>query len=199
MGKLVSLKECNIKLIGGQIMSRITTKFEDSEKYGEIKVVIPKSICADGTVNIDDLAEETLKVAPDEKRITKVDDIVLKLSTPYDAAIIDEDSAGCIVPSFCAIIQYPDTIDKYYLLAYLNSETCKEQLKQQVAGATITVLSVGKVSNVQIPLIDIEEQKKIGRAYYETQQKLKLLNEIIKLESERNSIVFNNMVNEYGN
>lgn len=196
--KLSTLKELHIEALSGQIMSRVTVKKDSDEEYAETrKIIIPKAINADGTIDISELPEEKLKVPADEKRITKVGDIVLKLSTPFDAALIDEESKDCIVPSFCAIVKYPDNIDANYLVAFLNSDYCKEQIKVMVAGATMTVLSVGKVLNIIMPCPSIEEQQQIGANYVKSQQKLKILKQIVALEIKRNNIVFRDMVKNY--
>lgn len=198
MKKLVSLKELNVELIGGQIMSRVTVKDNSDDSVTEVrKVIIPKVINSDGTITVEDLPEEKLRVAADEKRITKIGDIVIKLSTPYDAAVIDEQSSGCLVPSFCAIIRHGLEIDTNYMLAYLNSSFCKEQLKQQVAGSNMAVLSVGKVASVLMPLPLKNEQIEIGNNYIKTQDRLKLIKQIVALETKRNDVFFKELVKDY--
>ena len=197
MSNKVTLREMNIEIIGGQIMSRVTAKAENGEQAVVTrKVIIPKGILSSGVVDVSVLPEEGLKVDVDEKRITKVGDIVIKLSPPFDAAIIDEASADCVVPSFCAIIKPTETIVADYLLAFLNSSYCKEQLKQQVAGSVMTVLSVGKVANVYIPLAERHKQEEIGHSYRKTQHKLNIINQIIELEAKRNDVIFKEMVND---
>lgn len=198
MSKLLKLKECGVKLIGGQIMSRVKAETnKNDETLCEIKVVIPKSIQADGSINVDDMPTEPLKAEPDAKKIVKAGDIVMKLSTPYDAALVDEDSEGSLVPSFCAIVRCGFDLDKNYLLAFLNSESCKEQLRTQVAGAAITVLSVGKIENILIPIPPREKQHAIGNTYLEAQNKLRLIKKIAELESKKNNITFRELVKEY--
>ena len=54
----------------------------------------------------------------------------------------------------------------------------------------MTVLSVGKVKNVNMPIPPIEEQRKIGKRYIESQRKLSIIRQIAFLESKRNDIVF---------
>ena len=197
MSNLKKLKELGVELVSGQIMSRVSIKDDSAEPVVETRrVIIPKAINYDGTISEKELPEEKLKVAADEKRTTKVGDIVLKLSTPYDAAIIEEDSKNCIVPSFCAIIRTSE-IDKYFLLAFLNSSYCKDQIKAMVAGASMTVVSIGKISNIQMPLPSEEEQIRIGINYRNTQKKLNLLKQISTLEAQRNDIVIRDMVKKY--
>ncbi len=198
MKQLMRLGDCNIQLIGGQIMSRITANEDKGEEsIQDVRVVIPKSIHPDGTICVEEMPFEALRVEPDQKKIVREGDIVLKLSTPYDAAIVSKDSEGSIVPSFCAIVKYGKEIDPGYLLALLNSEYCKEQLRKQVTGTVMTVLSVGKVANINIPIPAMEEQKKIGDAFFEAQNKLKLIRRIAALESKKNDIMIKELVKNY--
>ena len=114
----------------------------------------------------------------------------MKLSPPYDAGLVTEATQGCLVPSFCAIIRPTSDVDVQYLLAVMNSTLCKNQLQSQVSGSVMTVLSVGKVKNVNMPLPPIDEQRKIGQRYMESQRKLSIIRQIAQLESKRNDIVF---------
>ena len=180
-----------VAVVGGQIMSRITANPDAGDEVVETrKVLIPKSISADGSIDIAVLPEEDLKVEADPKKTTEPGDIVMKLSPPYDAGLVTEATQGCLVPSFCAIIRPTSDVDVQYLLAFMNSTLCKNQLQSQVSGSVMTVLSVGKVKNVNMPLPPIEEQRKIGQRYMESQRKLCIIRQIAQLESKRNDIVF---------
>lgn len=198
MSKLMKLEDCGITLISGQIMSRVTVDTSKGDEIvSEIRVVIPKAIQADGSISVEDMPVEMLKTEPDPKKVVRSGDIVMKLSTPYDAAIVNDDSEGSIVPSFCAIVRPGVDIDRNYLLAFLNSDYCKEQLKAQVSGGAITVLSVGKISKTLIPVPSREVQFSIGNTFLEAQEKLRLIKQIAALESKKNNIVFRELVKDY--
>ena len=79
----------------------------------------------------------------------------------------------------------------------MNSSECKNQLKQQVAGSTMAMLSVGKIKSVRIPVPTEEEQRKIGENFLETQRRVSLLEQIIRLEQKKNDISFRDMVKDY--
>lgn len=212
--KIVKLGEV-IDIYSGQIMSRV--KADKPESTGDyvattdIKVIVPKAITSDGLISIDEIVEEKIIVTDinvkdksageieqilpiDNKRITALGDIVIKLSTPFDSATITEETTGCLIPSFCAIIRNKDIVNLDYLQAFLNSKLCKEQLKAKVVGAVMTILSIGKIREVEIPIPDMEQQVSIGKRYRETQLKISTLKKIVDLEAKRNDIQFINMV-----
>lgn len=182
-----------IEVYGGQIMTRIVAKSDTDEAVETRRVLVPKSIASDGSIDVTDLPVESLKSIPDEKKLSHVGDIIMKLSPPYDAGVVTEESADCIVPSFCGVIKCSTKVDPNYLLAFLNSSLCKDQLKAQVAGTVMTVLSVGKIKTVKIPIPPAKDQKKIGDRFMSTQRKLKTIRQISLLEAKRNDIVFQNM------
>ena len=184
MLKKVLLKDIeNLNITGGQITSRIEAKL-DSNKIGEIKVLTPKAI-QNGSVNHKDLGLLNISQEADSKKVTKLGDIVIKLSTPYDACIIKEEDEGLLVPSFCAIINnVPDYISKDYLLAFLNSKVYQNQIKNLLIGQNLPILSIGQIKKVELPLPSIDIQEDIGNTYKGTLDKIKLLERIISLESE---------------
>ena len=184
MLKKVLLKDIeNLNIIGGQITSRIEAKL-DSNKIGEIKVLTPKAI-QNGSCNHKDLGLLNISQEADSKKVTKLGDIVIKLSTPYDACIIKEEDEGLLVPSFCAIINnVPDYISKDYLLAFLNSKVYQNQIKNLLIGQNLPILSIGQIKKVELPLPSIDIQEDIGNTYKGTLDKIKLLERIISLESE---------------
>lgn len=184
MLKKVLLKDIeNLNIIGGQITSRIEAKL-DSNKIGEIKVLTPKAI-QNGSCNHKDLGLLNISQEADSKKVTKLGDIVIKLSTPYDACIIKEEDEGLLVPSFCAIINnIPDYISKDYLLAFLNSKVYQNQIKNLLIGQNLPILSIGQIKKVELPLPSIDIQEDIGKTYKGTLDKIKLLERIISLESE---------------
>ena len=184
----------HVEIIGGQIMTRITAKDGDPDIIGKRKVVIPKAITSDGFISTDDMPEENLKVEPPVDRITREHDIIIKLSTPFDSAIVTKENEGCIVPSFCAIIRNGDTLDLDYLRAFLVSQNCKEQLKAKVSGAVMSILSIGKIKSVEIPVADAKAQRCIGEHYREAQNNLQIMSQIIALENKRNDVMFQELM-----
>ena len=127
----------------------------------------------------------------DESKITKADTLVLKLSTPYDACVITKDDENLIVSSFCASLTLTDKdVDLLYVLAFLNSKLYQDQIKDLAAGSAIPLISVGAIENVQIPLPSKEEQEQIGKDFINTMKKIKLINKVIALESEKMNSIF---------
>lgn len=205
------------EIIGGQITSRLEKKEVDdlfesvSESYKpkitcDAFVLVPRAIsnafvdknalmkitCEKETKK--DLDATDLTSYVDESKITKANTLVLKLSTPYDACIITKDDENLIVSSFCASLTLTDKdVDLLYVLAFLNSKLYQDQIKDFTAGSAIPLISVGAIENVQIPLPSKEEQEKIGKDFINTMKKIKLINKVVALESEKMNSIFYGM------
>lgn len=182
------------KIYSGQIISRVDAKDEVGDVViEERKVLIPKAISG-GRVIHSDLGTVKLKKAVDEDRITRQGDIVLKLSTPYDAAYIGNDDEGLVVPSFCSIIRGVEVskADPEFITAYLNTEYVREMLKSKVAGTTMPMIKLSDVKDLEISNVPLDKQKVLGEAYSLSCQKQDVLKEMLYNEQFLiNSIVLN--------
>lgn len=190
----VKLKDL-VDIVGGQIMTRVKADNPNEEVLETRRVLVPKAIDNSGMIDVDAMPEEELKTEVDDKKMTHSGDIVMKLNSPYDCAMVTKESEGAIVPSFCAIIRVKDSVKSdrlipEYLLAYLNTKLCRVQLDRQVQGAVMSILSVGKVKEINIPMPEISKQHAIGMGYLERQQKLKTLKRIMELEVMKNDALF---------
>ena len=58
----------------------------------------------------------------------------------------------------------------------------------------MSILSVGKLGNVEIPLPTDEEQQRIGEGYIKTQEKLVALKRILELEAMKNDLIFKELM-----
>ena len=177
----MKLSQIAEKIHTGQIISRVEAKEEIGDPVLEIrKVLVPRAI-SNGRVNPDDLGEVKLKKLVDEDRITQSGDIVLKLSTPYDAAYIEGgEDTGLVVPSFCLIVRGIDVrkANPKFIISYINTGYVRSILKSKVSSISIPVLKLGDVKELDIPSVGIERQELIARAYELSCQKQRLLKEM---------------------
>lgn len=108
----------------GQVLSRISTKIN---QIAIGKVLIPKAI-SKGRILKEELQDIKLKNLLSENKLSMKNDIIIKLSTPYEACVIDDDNVGLVIPSFCAILRikkktkYIKRLNCYYIyrLSFFN-------------------------------------------------------------------------------
>lgn len=167
-------------LIGGQVISRVEAKIE-TEIIGKTEILVPKAI-KNGTISHEDLSEINVKSKLDQTKLTQAGDIVIKLSQPYDAAYITEKDEGILITSFCLLLREIDTnINPKYLVSVINSEIYKEQAMMATSGATVPMLTKGKIKDIDLKL-NLKQQEEIVRMSDKIKRKEELFNEIIRLE-----------------
>ena len=179
-----------LSFIGGQITSRIESDERKGDPViGKIKVIPPKAI-KEGKIDHDELYELEYKTEFDEKKLTKEGDIVVKLSTPYDSACITDADEGLLITSYCIIIRNTgDAILSDYLAAFCNSECYRRQVMNMVSGATIPMLTIGKVKEAQMSLPTMDEQRQIADYSRNISEKESVMKRIILLEREKLEVI----------
>lgn len=175
-----------INITSGQIVNRVQVNKDKGDKIVDKnrKVIVAKTI-SNGIIDDESIDVMDLKVQPDENKLTKEGDIIIKLSKPYGAALIDKDHEGMLITSFCSVIRNVKGIDPGYLVAYLNSEVADEKLTASVAGSTMTILSNNKISELNIPVPSVEKQKEISEFFKQSSKNKILFKKIVKLENEK--------------
>lgn len=191
MNKRIELSKIKgISFIGGQITSRIEANGNKEEiAIGTVKVIPPKAIKS-GSIAHEELYEVNYKSEFDEKKLTKEGDIVVKLSSPYDAAIVTKEDEGLLITSFCIIIRNTGkNVSSEFLTAFCNSGVYMRQVMNMVSGASVPMLTIGKVKEVKVNLPNKGEQEQIAVFYKTLCEKESVMEEIIALEREKLDVV----------
>lgn len=188
------LKELNIEIVGGQIVQRVIADVERGEAVldPQRKTIVAKTV-SEGLIDEEGVVINDYKTTFDDKKLTHEGDIVVKLSAPYNAVIIDKEHEGMLVSSFCSIIRNVNEIDKRYLVAFLNSDVAQTQLKNSVVGTVMSILSNGKLGELEIPVPSLEKQEEIGSYFEKTVKNRILLAKIIKLEEQKLAALIANL------
>lgn len=178
-----TFEELKIKITGGQIINRVLANGDD---VVETRGTIVAKTISSGFINDEDIAINNYKTACDERRITKFDDIVIKMTPPFAAALVDKEHEGLLVSSFCMILnELPDDLLPSYLTAYLNSEDGIKQVTNSMSGSTIATISVAALKNISIPVPPLDKQKDIGEAYVKYIKNIELTKKLISLSKEK--------------
>lgn len=170
----------------GQIMTRVTADKEAGEQVVEsVKVLVPKAIVS-GVIVKEDLGDAELGKQIDEEKHTHEGDVVIKLSTPYDAAYVDEENAGIAIPSFCAAIRITDDdkMDARYLTAFLNSSYVRDELTEKVVGSTRPMIKITDIRALEVPELNMNDMQDIGKAFVLSGLKKATLQEMIDNETK---------------
>lgn len=98
----------------------------------------------------------------DEKYLGRVGDVVIRLSYPFTAAIIDEETEGVIITSLFAILRSKtNKINSEYISIYLNSEGMKKQYMKDASGSALQMIKTSSLKDYSVKTPDISKQEKI--------------------------------------
>lgn len=187
MSKQVKMGDIKgLSLSGGQIVSRIEANEKKNERtIGTVKVIPPKAIRA-GKIVHEELYEVDYRTELDDRKLTKAGDIVVKLSSPYDAAYVTEKDEGLLVTSFCIIIRNTSqNVSSEFIAAFCNSGVYTRQVMNMVSGATVPMLTISKIKEAKVNLLPIEEQEHVAQYYRNLCEKEVVMAKIISLEKEK--------------
>ena len=177
MRKLEDLAEITV----GQIIARVRES-EGSEMV-TYKVLQPRSI-TEGAIIDEFITEETLSGKIDGNRFSSEGDVVIKLSTPYEAAVIDEAHVGCLVPSFCATVKANKGVSSAYICALINSSYVREQLKAKIAGTTRAMVKITDLRSIEVPELSKQQMESLGEEYLLSGKKRLILKQLADAEKE---------------
>ena len=170
-------------VIVGQIMTRVTVENHDEEN---LEYVLNPGGIGECCIDPDAIVETYVdKNRIDNSKYAQEGDIVIKLSTPYKCALIESKYKGLLIPSFCALIRIKDgvkNIDKAYLCAIINSIDVRSQLRQKIAGTTVSMVKVTDLRSIEIPIIEQKKMLELGKEYLLSCKKRNLLIDLANCE-----------------
>lgn len=149
---------------------------KDSLKYKmlNLKAVNDEGYIED-TLLEDFWAKERLKSG----YLTQAGDIVVRLTTPFTAVLIDKEHTGFIIPSHFVVIRTDSRqILPEYLNWFLNEDRVRQELHQNLSSTMIGTVKPKVYACLEIDLITLEEQKKIAELYKLSKKELRLLKQM---------------------
>lgn len=113
--------------------------------------------------------------------ITRMGDIVARLTFPFTAVLIDEMHTGLIVPSHFVVIRTnAKIIIPEYLFWLLNTEKVRQQLQQNISSTMIGTVKPMTYAALNIQQITLEEQRKIADIYLLSKTEMMLLDQLLR-------------------
>jgi restriction endonuclease S subunit len=126
--------------------------------------------------------------------LTRMGDILIRLSAPYTAVLINKpELCGIVVPSHFAIIRVDE---RYALPGYvfwvLRREKNKITMMQNSSGSTaFGTISSGLISSLPITLLPLHEQQIIGELLCLSEREQELLQKLSEEKKTYNTLLLN--------
>lgn len=128
-----------------------------------------------------------------EDKLTKKDDILIRLIYPNRVIYINEEMENLLVPSqMCLIRPNKNKINPEFLKCYLESDIGKQKISLNVTGSTIPKITVSSLKKLDIPIISLKSQISIANLTKLWDKEKKVLEEIIK----EKDFLYNNIITQ---
>ena len=145
----------------GLVLSRKLSREISSYRYPLLNL---RAIHPDGYILPDSLevfyATELLR----QEYLTQQGDIIIRLSIPYTAILIDTDMTGMVVSSNFAIIRLNQ---KYmlpeYLLWLLNTPDTKRKIYENATSNMLGAVNARFLADFELAILSVEDQRKIAQ------------------------------------
>ena len=128
---------------------------------------------------------------------TSVGDVVVRLTWPYSAVLIDEQSSGMLVSSHFVIIR-PDRekLDSGYLHWVLNRQSTRRRIYENTSANMLNAVRPQFFSELQISLLPMAEQRKIAELQLLSRREQALLRMLMDERSNLTQALTENIYNK---
>ena len=167
---------------------------DSSLKTYEYRLLNLKCIANEGYIEKTYIEPYELSEELKEDYLTRMGDILVRLSAPYTVVMIDQsDLCGIVVPSHFAIIR----VDKRYAVPEyvfwsLRRDKNKIIMMQNSSGSTaFGTISSGLISSLPITLLPLQEQKMVGNLMILSEREQKLMQKLAIEKKKYNALLLN--------
>ena len=178
----------------GLVLSRKLARENPVQRYRLLNL---RSITPEGYINMNETdvfdAKETL---PGEY-LSQVGDIVIRLSAPYTAVLIDEKSEGMVVSSNFVIVRTdPQELLPEFLYWLLNTSEVKHRMFENSSSNMLGAVKPKFFADYEITPLPIPEQQKIAAINALAKAESKLLRQLANAKEQYYEAILRNTFNE---
>lgn len=157
----------------GLVLSRKASKTPSQFCYQALNL---RSIAAKGYIECDDLDVYYAKQSLPEEYLSQSGDVIVRLTDPYTAVLIDSKTEGIVISSNFAVIRADKTaLLPGYLYWLLNSAQVKHQIYENATSNMLGAVKMGFFTDYNLPELPLEQQGIIANLYQLAQREQYLL------------------------
>ncbi len=165
------------KIRSGLILSRKEAKKEPPVyQYRSLSL---RAILPDGAIDQDALGVLGTVAPLKNEYLTQSGDIVVRLSIPYTAVLIDDAATGLVISSNFVVIRVSDkSLLPEYLAWLLNTNAVKRDIAESTGGNMLGSVNAGYFQKLDIQLLPLAEQKTIAEMNQLARREVQLLRQL---------------------
>ena len=165
----------------------------------EYQVLNLKCIADEGYINKAYIETEEYPSGLKSDYLTQMGDILVRLSAPYTAVLVDQpDLCGIVVPSHFAIIRVNKRYaTPEYIFWSLRRDKNRITMMQNSSGSTaFGTISSGLITSLPITLLPLHEQRIIGNLLRLSEREQELLNKLAEEKKTYNTLLLNQIYDD---
>ncbi|SPT68609.1 hypothetical protein [Anaerobiospirillum thomasii] len=178
-------------------ISKKTSKKTSEYRY---KLLNLRCIREDGEIDLNGADNyEAIEQLKDE-HLTKVGDIVVRLTAPYTAVLIDETTAGMVISSNFVVIRIRDNqLLPEYLYWLLNTSQIKRDIYKNSTGNMLSAVNAKYFMGLDIAAVSREKQQNIADLFLLGKKEVKLLKDLVEQKEKFYTFILNNEYTKFVN
>ena len=144
----------------GLVLSRKQARGTIEMKYPLINL---RSINPEGYIELEEIDIFEASELLSNEYLTRAGDLIIRLSTPYTAVLIDEKTTGMVVSSNFVIIRTDeDVLLPEYLFWLMNTSKVKRRIFENATTNMLSAIKPKYFADLEISLLNLENQRKIA-------------------------------------
>lgn len=169
----------------GLVLARKQSKGKSEYRYSLLNL---RSVLPDGSVDKSQVevfyTEEPLK----QEYISQKGDLIVRLTAPYTAVLIDDETAGMVISSHFLVIRIDSNLVlPEYLFWLLNSSKVKRQMFVSATGNVLGAVKTSYLAEFDLKVIPLEQQRKLAELNFLAKRECQLLKELAEQKKKYNA------------
>lgn len=178
----------------GLVLSRKLARENPVQRYRLLNL---RSITPEGYIDLKEADVFDAKETLPREYLSQVGDIVIRLSAPYTAVLIDEESEGMVVSSNFVIVRTdPQVLLPDYLYWLLNTSEVKHRMFENSSSNMLGAVKPKFFADYEITPLPIPEQQKIAAINSLAKAESKLLRQLANAKEQYYESILHNTYNE---
>lgn len=160
----------------GLVLARKQSKEKSEFRYSLLNL---RSILPDGSIDRSQV-EVFYTVEPLKREyLSQKGDLLIRLTTPYTAVLIDEQTTGMVISSHFVVIRLNTTLVlPEYLFWLLNTPKVKRNIFESTTSNVLGAVKTTYFSEFDLEILPIDQQKKIAELNFLAKREYQLLREL---------------------
>jgi len=160
----------------GLVLSRKESKSPTAYSYPLLTL---RAIQPTGSIDLSKIDTFTAKEMLDTEYLAREGDIIIRLSQPYTAVLIDIVTSGMVLSSYFAIIR-PDSrlLLPEYLFWLMNTPKVKQEIFENTSSNMIGAIKPKFFADFELMLLPLSDQQKIADLNATARKEIQLLRDL---------------------